>query len=240
MIPAVYKDKALAIAYDSERITTADSNYFDPEYWRSQQALAGTAVGRGNTWFVNSIFGPVVLRQYLRGGWVARISKDRYFFTTISRSRPFREFFALVDLHKLGLPVPKPVAALCRHNGMLSSGALITQTIENSQTLADILSAAGSGLTNNDNCWERVGACIRRFHNAGVWHADLNARNILLDSAKGVYLVDFDRARLSPGKKVNGEGNLKRLKRSLIKLWPGSHNAALESAWEQLRAGYDG
>jgi 3-deoxy-D-manno-octulosonic acid kinase len=28
--------------------------------------------------------------------------------------------------------------------------------------------------------WRATGACIRRFHEEGVVHADLNARNILI------------------------------------------------------------
>ena len=88
--------------------------------------------------------------------------------------------------------------------------------------------------------WRRIGKCIRQFHDAGVWHADLNARNIMLDDQAKVFLIDFDRARLTPGKAVNGEGNLKRLNRSLVKLWPESEMATMQSAWVELEAGYHG
>lgn len=237
---AIHNGKALAIVYDAGRMGVPDAKYFDIEYWRAQQALTDVAVGRGNTWYINAPFGPVVLRHYLRGGWAARVSREHYIFTTVHRSRPFREFHILVDLLGLDLPVPVPVAALCRHKGILSSGALITQTISGAQTLADILPGTGSARANNAVPWAEIGECIRRFHTAGVWHADLNARNIMLDAVQRVYLIDFDHSRLTVGKAINGEGNLNRLKRSLDKLWPASHINDLQPAWDRLKSGYDG
>jgi 3-deoxy-D-manno-octulosonic acid kinase len=67
----------------------------------------------------------------------------------------------------------------------------------------------------------------------------LNARNILLDAESQVFLIDFDRARFRPGERVNGEGNLNRLKRSLAKLWPANEKSAQQLAWTELKAGYD-
>lgn len=238
MIPTLHKANALAIAYDAEGMDLPAAKYFDSEYWRSEGALTGAAVGRGNSWFIDAPFGPVVLRQYLRGGWVARVSHNHYFFTTIHRSRPIREFFILASLVDLGLPVPRPVAALCKHKGILSSGALITETIAEAQTLADILPGAESEPAYGDVPWASIGKCMRKFHNAGLWHADLNARNILLDSARQVYLIDFDRARLTPGRRAHGKRNLSRLKRSLTKLWPETQVSALQPAWDQLMVGY--
>lgn len=236
MKSVIHNEKSLAIAYDASLMETPTLDYFSVDYWRAKQALEGEAVGRGSAWFINAAFGPVVLRQYLRGGWVAKISHQSYFFTTVSRSRPFREYHLLAALYDLGLPVPKPVAALCEFHGIVSTGALMTARISSARTLADLL----PGNNGDDGLWESVGKCIRRFHDAGVWHADLNARNILLDADSQVFLIDFDRARFTPGKAVNGLGNLKRLKRSLSKLWPPGELSCMQTAWAQLRAGYHG
>jgi len=111
----------------------------------------------------------------------------------------------------------------------------MTARIEGAQTLVDVLPEA----KNSTELWADVGKCIRRFHDAGLWHADLNARNILLNSERQAYLIDFDRARFTPGKKVDGQGNLNRLKRSLVKLWPETRLSELQPAWVQLKAGYD-
>ena len=87
--------------------------------------------------------------------------------------------------------------------------------------------------------WHAIGSCVRRFHDAGVCHADLNAHNVLLDADGGVHLVDFDRGSIrAPG--AWRTANLARLERSLAKL-AGAETArggALERA--ALRAGYEG
>jgi len=238
MKSVIHKENSLAIAYDASLLEIPGVDFFSVDYWRSKQALEGEAVGRGSAWFINTAFGPVVLRQYLRGGWVAKISRQSYFFTTVSRSRPFREYHLLAALYDQGLPVPKPVAALCEFHGVISSGALMTARISSARTLADVLPGNNEGNDLDVGLWESVGKCIRRFHDAGVWHADLNARNILLGENSQVFLIDFDRARFTPGKAVKGQGNLKRLKRSLTKLWPPGELSAMQPAWAQLKAAY--
>lgn len=237
MKPVLTKKKSYAIAYDASLVESPGVEFFSPDLWESRNALVGEAVGRGSAWFVEASFGAAVLRQYLRGGWVAKISRDSYFFTTFARSRPIREFNILAELFDRGLPVPRPVAALCERQGLLAGGSIMTLRIAPSTTLADLLPREGSP-GPDDDVWRRVGQCIRRFHRAGVWHADLNARNILLDDATQVFLIDFDRARLMRNTEVNGKSNLARLKRSLQKLWPGQQRTLLQPAWDHLLAGY--
>jgi len=63
---------------------------------------------------------------------------------------------------------------------------------------------------------KRVGTTVRRFHDAGLDHVDLNARNLLVDPQGKVWLIDLDRCRRrQPGKWQ--EANLERLQRSLAK-----------------------
>jgi 3-deoxy-D-manno-octulosonic acid kinase len=239
MNPVIHKKKSLAIVYDASSLSAPAEEFFKVDFWRSRQQLAGEAMGRGSAWFIDAPVGPMVLRQYLRGGWAARLSRRHYLFTIVSRSRSFREFNLLAALHELGLPVPRPYAALTRHHGLLSTGAIVTAQISNAYTLADVLPGNENGTVLTNEIWRRVGRCIRRFHTAGVRHADLNARNILLDSGSRVFLIDFDRARYTPGKAIKGSRNLGRLKRSLDKLWPQHALAELKPAWDQLEAGYN-
>jgi 3-deoxy-D-manno-octulosonic acid kinase len=240
MQTVIHKEKSLAIAYDASIMDFPGVEYFSVDFWSSRQALVGEAVGRGGAWFIETPSGPVVLRQYLRGGWVARFSRKSYFFTSVERSRSFREYHLLAALYAQGLPVPRPVGALCEYRGLISTGALMMARIPSAQTLADLLPAYTDHPDPVAGIWTDVGKCIRGFHDAGVWHADLNARNILLDASLRVFLLDFDRARFTPGKAVNGGGNLKRLKRSLAKLWPIGELSALQPAWTQLKASYYG
>jgi 3-deoxy-D-manno-octulosonic acid kinase len=238
MKPVIHRQKSLAIVHDASLILAPSVDHFNVDYWKSKHSLLGEALGRGSAWFVDTSFGPMVLRHYLRGGWAAKLSRRSYFFTTVSRSRPFREYHLLEAMYEMGLPVPRPVAAMCEFRGFISTGAILTMRILSANTLADVLPGLQSGPDQLGGPWESIGKCIRRFHDAGVWHADLNARNILLNAEGQVFLIDFDRARYTPGKRVNGQGNLKRLKRSLVKLWPTKGVAALWPAWTELEAGY--
>ena len=81
MQAVIHKQNSLAIVYDADLMNVPGSEIFSVDYWKARQALAGEAVGRGSAWFIDAPFGPVVLRKYLRGGWVAKISRQSYFFT---------------------------------------------------------------------------------------------------------------------------------------------------------------
>lgn len=230
----INKEKSWAVVHDASLLDDPGPDYFSVDFWRSRNAVKGEAIGRGSAWFIEAPHGPVVLRHYLRGGWAATFSRQSYFFTGVSNSRPFREYHVLVELYAKGLAVPRPIAALCQHRGVVATGAIMTACIAHSRTLADII----SGGSPVEEIWTKVGKCIRKFHDAGVWHADLNARNILSDTDHKVFLIDFDRSRFNPGKPVDGEDNLNRLKRSLLKLWPPGQMPALQQAWTEIRAGY--
>ncbi len=229
----IHKGKSWAVIHDAGLLDAPDVEYFSKNFWLEREALNGEAVGRGSAWFIEAPCGSVVLRHYLRGGWAAAFSRQAYFFTGVEKSRPFREYHVLSEMYAKGLPVPRPVAALCQHHGVVSTGAIMTLRIPSARTLADVL----AGGYDSEDVWRNIGRCLRRFHDAGAWHADLNARNILLDETLQVFLIDFDRARFNPASPVNGEGNLKRLKRSLVKLWPAHRTTAMEPAWLELYGG---
>lgn len=223
-----------AIVYDADRIQQPDDRLFEPDYWAQSGAIAGQAQGRGNALLLDTPFGAAVLRQYLRGGFVARFSRGRYLFLGYPRSRPVTEARMLARLADLGLPVPGVLGAICLRRGLAYSGALLTLRIFDAVPLADRLGQ----YSQDDSMWISIGRCIRRFHDHGVFHADLNVRNILVDGQKGVWLIDFDRARLLHSRHRALAGNLQRLQRSLYK--EGSIAAAqLQACWSQLMFGYN-
>lgn len=223
-----------AIVYDADRIQQPDSRLFEPDYWVQAGAVAGKAKGRGNTLLLDTPFGPAVLRQYLRGGFVSRFSRDRYLYLGYPRSRPVAEANLLARLFNLGLPVPEVLGALCQRRGLIYSGALLTSRISEAVPLADLL----GDFSHEYSMWFAIGVCIRHFHDQGVWHADLNVRNILIDGQKRVWLIDFDRARMLQAGHRALAGNLQRLQRSVRK--EGLISAAqLEACWSQLMLGYN-
>jgi 3-deoxy-D-manno-octulosonic acid kinase len=101
-------------------------------------------------------------------------------------------------------------------------------------SLASRLRSAPLALTG----WIAIGRCVRRFHDDGIRHADLNAHNVLLDASDAVWLVDFDRGALRhPGYWC--DGNLVRLRRSIEKITePLPRERFSEADWASLLDGY--
>lgn len=220
--------------YDADVLSSAKTELFDVEHHQNQDTLQGDAQGRGLAWFVSLQEGAAVLRHYRRGGWM-RILGDRYLWTGLERTRALREWRLLAELNRLGLPVPRPLAARVVRRGIVYRADIITRRIENSHTLAVRLETSPLSLQE----WAGLGRCIRRFHDAGVYHADLNAQNILLDAAGGIYLIDFDRGQIKGQGKRWKLRNLARLLRSLAKFRRRHSHFAFDLAdFEWLKKGY--
>jgi len=208
---------------------------FEPQFWASRGQLTAVDAGRGAAWFIESGPDRWVLRHYRRGGFMARLSADRYLWAGEARVRAFAEYRLLGHLAQGGLPVPRPVAARYRRDGLSYRCDLIVERIQDARPMSTVLAAGAL----SEAAWRAVGAGIARLHRSGVDHADLNAHNILLDGRGGVSVIDFDRGR------VRGRGawtvrNLARLRRSLTKI---SRNLAPDrfspEAWKSLLAGYE-
>ncbi|MGH7487911.1 MAG: lipopolysaccharide kinase InaA family protein, partial [bacterium] len=84
--------------------------------------------------------------------------------------------------------------------------------------------------------WHAIGACIRRFHDAGIYHADLNAHNIMLDNKDAVYLLDFDRGERRTPVILWQQANLARLSRSLRKFITA--DVIDNGVWNEFLDGY--
>ncbi len=177
-----------------------------------------------------------VLKHYYRGGAVASLLKDRYLGLSVIKSRAFREFRLLKKMEYLGLPVPVAVAAHVK-KGLLSYRAdLITEELKQAITLSDFLSTT----VLDEKSWQKIGSCIKQFHQQDVYHADLNARNIMLTQSLEIYLIDFDNSYIRLGSSSWKMANLSRLKRSLLKFKNNTDGFNFdEGNWSALIAGYD-
>ena len=175
-----------------------------------------------------------ILKRYLRGGLVARVVSDHYFFMGYERTRMAREFRLLCSLCEMRLPVPRPVAAFIQRSGpALYAGSLITRTLRDSVPVVD-----DSHRSSSDVPWAAVGSTIRRFHDHGVMHRDLNASNVLLSEGE-VHLIDFDKGRLATPSTNDSwkQANLRRLYRSLEKISTGQ-TSDLGDHWTTLLSAY--
>lgn len=224
------------ILYDADLLDIVDATIFDADALQKAALLTGQATGRGNSFFFQFSSLNLVLRHYRRGGMVAALLGDRYVYTGLAASRAWREFRLLVHLQQLGLAVPQPVAVRLRRYGMFYRADIVTRQIESSRTLTQRLTQAA--LPADD--WAEIGRTLRKFHDCGIYHADLNAHNILLDAAGCVYLIDFDRGRLrDPRNSGWRQRNLQRLRRSLDKLVATRPAFRFDSGdWSSLLQGY--
>ncbi|MBD8644589.1 3-deoxy-D-manno-octulosonic acid kinase [Stenotrophomonas sp. CFBP 13724] len=222
-----------AILFDRERLRQADASLFSPQHW-GERARPVDEGGRGSAWFVDAPFGPSVLRHYLRGGLVAKLSHDRYLWRGSQHTRSFAEFRLMRALRELKLPVPRPIAAYYMREGLRYRCAILMERIEDVRSLADRALVAGRGAP-----WEETGRLIARFHRAGLDHADLNAHNILFDGNGHGWLIDFDRGVQRIPATAWRERNLKRLLRSLLKLRGERSTDEVEKDFARLRRAYD-
>jgi 3-deoxy-D-manno-octulosonic acid kinase len=221
-----------AILFDAERVVAPGAQLFERDYWRSRGRLSARAGGRGSIDFIEAEGQRWVMRRYLRGGMIASVVHDRYLFTGEERTRSFRELRLLGELVRRGLPVPAPVAACYRRAGLTYRAALITEALPGARSLSQALA---SGEVEGAR-WAAIGRTLRRFHDAGVQHADLNAHNIMLGEGQEVWLLDFDRGRLrEPG--PWRQRVLDRLWRSLVKIRGGE--GGWQSGFELLRLAHD-
>ncbi len=226
-----------AIVFDARLFSQAEDAWFEPSYWQTRGAVIGHSAGRGRVWFVRTPFGECALRHYHRGGMVARILSDRYLWSGAERTRSLREFRLLADLHALGLPVPAPLAARYVRSGMQYRADLLTERLPNCETLAQKLAAGQL----DDALAANIGAVIAVFHAHGVFHADMNAHNFLIDDKIKVWLIDFDRGERRGPELSWRHANLERLKRSLLKLGDRVYdNAFFEcTVWRSLMTAYE-
>ncbi|KPZ68617.1 3-deoxy-D-manno-octulosonic acid kinase [Shewanella sp. P1-14-1] len=207
---------------------------FQADYWQQRNAVIGQSKGRYTTWFVEYNQQQWVLRHYWRGGLIEKLSRDAYIYTGMQRTRAIAELALLEKLHAEGLPVPRPIAANVERFGIWYRADLLIELIDGAKDLVAYLST--QTMTNEQ--WQQLGQLIATFHNRGVYHADLNAKNILF--AKGeFYLIDFDRGEIKTPASAWQQANLARLLRSFNKEKTklASLNFCSEH-WQALLKGY--
>jgi 3-deoxy-D-manno-octulosonic acid kinase len=225
-----------AILYDKAIINQISAERFDPQGWLHAEILTGPlrSGGRGNTMFVGNVPRQFVLRHYQRGGLLGKLVHDTYVFSGEDLTRPFMEWRLLDKLAANNMNVPRPAAARFCRRGTFYTADIITVRIPDVMSLAQYISAED----RDEAFWQSVGAEIWKFHEAGVYHADMNAYNIQVDKDGDIWMLDFDKGALrSPGSWQ--QATLNRLHRSLQKilgLEPRLYFCATN--WEQLLQGY--
>ena len=206
---------------------------------------AQSFTGRGAAYRMTLAGEDCVVRHYRRGGAVARVLYDEY--VRAGEPRPLRELHASIAARSRGVDTPEVTAAVAYLAGPLYRADLATRFIGGSRDLAAVTFEADDAENDagRSAAWHAAGALLRRAFAAGVEHADLNLRNILIAGpadAPQALLLDLDRAAVR-NRAVSGAARsamLARLHRSRSKLERLTGRTTGDAALAAFEAGLRG
>lgn len=167
-----------------------------------------------------------LVRHYRRGGWLGRLLGDRYW----GAERFFEEARVTERARALGVATPvvlgvRAERVMCRW----CRGDFVTREITGGRDLAFYWKRwrdTGAVLSDplRSSLAKKLGELVRRMHDAGIVHADLNVKNLLVriepasPEAVEAFVVDLDKARILPSVPAHLRAeNILRLYRSLEK-----------------------
>ena len=187
----------------------------EPEGWRRRLAAAAGPSGRGATAIVElSSAGPAHLKRLRRGGFAGPLWGDRFLGTR----RVLDNLRVPVELRRRGVPTPAPLALLIDGVGStLVRAWLAVERIEGE----DLRACLVPGRPGGTETLARAMALVRRMHERGLEHRDLNLGNLLIRDGQvpEAFVIDLDGARLHAGPLGFRERQraLRRLERSYVK-----------------------
>jgi tRNA A-37 threonylcarbamoyl transferase component Bud32 len=149
-----------------------------------------------------------VIRHYARGGFLLG-------------SRPFREMEVTAEIRKRRIPTAQVLAAIRRSvAGPFYEGELITEEIAGARDLASFFLNLHSPLSEAEvrlrhEVTRVAGHTVRLMHDQGVFHGDLNLKNLLFrvedQTTPEIHIIDFDRSRI--GRSLSTRDRMKNLLR---------------------------
>ena len=181
-----------------------------------------------------------LIRTYRHGGVLRKLTRELFFTWP---ARPFRELAITEELRRRGLRTVEIYAAgvqeVC---GPVYRGCLVSRELPDSKDLWASLQDGPS--TQLAAILKTTAETVRAMHRHGVYHSDLNLKNILIQSKSDrveAYVIDFDRAKLFLGKLPQPLAikNLERMRRSALKLDPARHYLSA-SSWNEFLTFYHG
>lgn len=134
----------------------------------------------------------LVIRPNRHGGIFAKILGDLY----MDQERPHRELLLLWRLRKAGINTLDPVASVAERRGPFYRGYLMTRFLPGAVDLLEFFSRAQDGHERRAVA-RKAGELVRRVHDLGVFHADLQLGNLLVRDGE-VYIIDLDRSWQRP------------------------------------------
>ena len=200
---------------------------FQPERLLKEHISApGTSKGRGPVLSVPIEEMPgtrIIIRQYLRGGLVRFVNND----TFLGNQRPFNELYIGAEAYARDIPTAETLAAVSiKKAGPFYSGYLITKELTSCSDLPQYLKEL-SKCSNIDfsekkeQVLVKTAETVRIMHDKGFLHADLNMKNILINSLtpENIFIIDWDKSVLKKNlAESERSSNIIRFCRSMEKL----------------------
>ena len=106
----IIKNKNTYIQYDSNNLKNFTDKLFNVDYIAKEGLIKSEINGRGKTYEIELEGRRFILKNYIRGGLISKISHDKYLYDSMASTRSIKEYNFLYILFKKGLPVPKPAA----------------------------------------------------------------------------------------------------------------------------------
>ncbi|MFQ5903771.1 MAG: lipopolysaccharide kinase InaA family protein [Candidatus Binatia bacterium] len=191
--------------------------------------------GRENLRFFHLDNGEIALVRAYHHGGILRHLTGEFFFTW--PPRPFRELAITEEVRRRGIPTLEIFGAWVeRAWGPFYRGWLVTREIKGAHDLWAALQSDLYVETSGKSLLQAVAQGLRRMHRQGVYHRDLNLKNVLVRREEdGIisYIIDFDKARLFPREvpSEKAQKNLSRLLQSVCKLDPDRRRLSHED-WD--------
>ena len=162
-----------------------------------------------------------VVREYCHGGLFGKILRDIFW----NSLRPLRELSICEAAGKSGIKTSEVIAIVKnRVLGPIYKCRLVSKEITGAIDLMELLLNAEKNklVARKRKIINKTAKAVKEMHGAGIYHADLHLKNILIQSAAGkvdVYIIDLDKSRqyekISLHQRMR---NIMRLDRSVEKM----------------------
>jgi tRNA A-37 threonylcarbamoyl transferase component Bud32 len=201
--------------------------------FEGRERLRSLSLGNGDT---------ALIRTYRHGGFFRHCTGGVFCSWP---PRPFRELTITEEIRRRGIPTVETYGAFVEQVwGPFYRGWLVTRELADAQDLWQAFKTGFVDELGSDRILRAVADTLRALHREGVYHTDLNLKNILVcKEGVGVkgYIIDFDRAKLVLGNLPPElvRRNLNRLLRSVNKLDPARTRFST-ACWDEFMSFYYG
>jgi 3-deoxy-D-manno-octulosonic acid kinase len=203
---------------------------------------ARAIAGRGTLYSVATRSGERwLVRRVRHGGLLAPLTGAR--FWRFGVPRPFNELCLAQELTRMGIPTPEVAAAAVYRSGPYYRGEIARVELPSADDLAACLfGPAKRELAEPEELMRATGRLVAALHTAGLYHPDLNLRNVLIEHQAGApraHIIDLEKCALRTQLSARlRQRMLDRLRRSARRFEGRLQRTIEPAAWAAFQAAY--